>query len=140
MASAVRALPSATHPTFLPQSIPSSAPVESVSPLPLQHSWVFWTMQKEPKKRPVPQNTGQSDADTGAVAATDAAPNINYHVNYSDAITKLCSFSTVEEFWAGYSHLKRPHDLPLSTDLFLFKEGLRPTWEGVGNFNQLLLP
>ncbi|KAI9341429.1 translation initiation factor eIF 4e-like domain-containing protein [Obelidium mucronatum] len=105
----------------------------------LQHSWVFWTMHKEPKRKDLKDKsldlesaaastgTGASGAASSSTAPPTTQPAAN--INYSDAITKLTTFSTVEEFWAGYSHLKRPHELPTASDLFLFKEGLRPTWE-----------
>ncbi|KAI9342498.1 translation initiation factor eIF 4e-like domain-containing protein, partial [Zopfochytrium polystomum] len=49
--------------------------------------------------------------------------------NYSTAIRKLATFSTCEQFWGVYSRMKRPHELNVVSDYFLFKEGLRPTWE-----------
>ncbi len=36
--------------------------------------------------------------------------------NFEDAIKKIGTFDTVEDFWAIYQHLKRPDDLPAKTD------------------------
>jgi len=36
--------------------------------------------------------------------------------NFEDAIKKIGSFDTVEDFWAVYQHLKRPEDIPSKTD------------------------
>jgi translation initiation factor 4E len=52
---------------------------------------------------------------------------------------KLAAFSTVEEFFGVYSRMKRPQDLPILTDYFLFKEGLRPTWEGMSWLGDLYI-
>ncbi|KAJ3028829.1 UNVERIFIED_CONTAM: Eukaryotic translation initiation factor 4E type 2 [Siphonaria sp. JEL0065] len=82
-------------------------------------------MHKEPK-RTKDKSIIEADLATSATSTTAAAST---NINYSDAITKLSTFGTVEEFWAGYSHLKRPHELLPASDLFLFKDGLRPTWE-----------
>ncbi len=41
----------------------------------------------------------------------------------------MCSVGAVEEFFAVYSHLKRPSALPLVSDYHLFKSGIRPIWE-----------
>ncbi|KAJ3095015.1 Eukaryotic translation initiation factor 4E type 2 [Phlyctochytrium planicorne] len=41
----------------------------------------------------------------------------------------MVSFSTAEEFWGAYKLLKRPSDLPAISDIFIFKDGLKPTWE-----------
>jgi len=36
--------------------------------------------------------------------------------NFEDAIKKIGTFDTVEDFWAIYQHLKRPDDLPFKMD------------------------
>ncbi len=36
--------------------------------------------------------------------------------NFEDAIKKIGTFDTVEDFWAIYQHLKRPEDIPAKTD------------------------
>jgi len=43
--------------------------------------------------------------------------------------------SALEEFWEtyGYNFLKRPNDLPTTTDYHFFREGIKPTWEDEGN-------
>lgn len=41
----------------------------------------------------------------------------------------MTRFIQVEEFWAAYSHLRRPSDLPNISDYHLFKQGVRPVWE-----------
>ncbi|CAB5369275.1 unnamed protein product [Rhizophagus irregularis] len=40
-----------------------------------------------------------------------------------------------EDFWAVYSHLRRPHELPNISDYHLFKQGVRPVWEDDTNIN-----
>ncbi|KAJ1540995.1 hypothetical protein HK405_010955 [Cladochytrium tenue] len=74
---------------------------------PLTYSWVFWVLPRDP--------------------ATKYEKN-----TYMSAIRKLSTFSTCEEFWGVYSRLRRPQDLLTVSDYFLFKEGLRPIWEGRG--------
>lgn len=41
----------------------------------------------------------------------------------------LCKFSTAQEFWKVFSHLKRPSSLPSVSDYHVFKQGIRPVWE-----------
>ncbi|TPX70136.1 hypothetical protein SpCBS45565_g01907 [Spizellomyces sp. 'palustris'] len=69
---------------------------------PLRFTWVFWFMHREP---------GSKIQD------------------YNNAIKKIATFSTVEEFWGVYSRLKRPMDLHNISDYHLFKQGIRPIWE-----------
>ncbi|KAI8615690.1 translation initiation factor eIF 4e-like domain-containing protein [Chytriomyces sp. MP71] len=132
-------------------------PQPETQSLALQNAWVFWTMHKEHKKKdhthrdtanPNPNASTASEAADPILNSAASAPPASTttgpgpsvqpaasssggggSANYSDAIIKLCTFSSIDQFWMGYSHLKRPHELPTASDLFLFKEGLRPTWE-----------
>ena len=45
----------------------------------------------------------------------------------------MCKFSTAQEFWKVYSHLKRPSALPTVSDYHFFKDGIRPVWEDEEN-------
>lgn len=49
--------------------------------------------------------------------------------DYNGSIKKVGRFSTVQEFWGVYSHLKRPSETGHVTEFHLFKEGIRPIWE-----------
>ena len=40
----------------------------------------------------------------------------------------------VEQFWAYYSYMARPGDLPGNSNIHLFKHGIRPMWEVSFNF------
>ncbi|RUP46927.1 translation initiation factor 4e [Jimgerdemannia flammicorona] len=63
---------------------------------PLHYTWVFWFMHRPP----------------GAKIT-----------NYESSMKKIAAFSSVEDFWAVYSHLRRPHELPNISDYHLFKQG-----------------
>jgi translation initiation factor 4E len=41
----------------------------------------------------------------------------------------LGSFETVEDFWRHYIHIKRPSQLDVLHNLYLFREDLKPMWE-----------
>jgi len=47
---------------------------------------------------------------------------------YEEAVTKIASFSTVEEFWNIYSYLKRIDELE-KFDYLLFRDSIAPMWE-----------
>ncbi|CAF1254021.1 unnamed protein product [Adineta ricciae] len=57
----------------------------------------------------------------------------NSAVNYDSCLKKLGTFGSIEEFWCYYDHMKFPADLPLYSDVHLFKENLKPMWEEEGN-------
>ncbi|EKV10909.1 Translation initiation factor eIF4E3, putative [Penicillium digitatum] len=53
--------------------------------------------------------------------------------DYEKSTVPLASMSSVESFWAVYSHLKRPSLLPTVSDYHIFKKGIRPVWEDEAN-------
>ncbi|EDN02659.1 conserved hypothetical protein [Histoplasma mississippiense (nom. inval.)] len=55
------------------------------------------------------------------------------HSDYEKSTIALASISSVESFWAVYSHLKRPSQLPSVSDYHIFKKGIRPVWEDEAN-------
>ena len=44
-----------------------------------------------------------------------------------------CIMNQVEEFWAVYQYMKRADELPVVTDVHLFKKGIMPVWEDEQN-------
>jgi len=78
---------------------------DSASIHPLKYTWTFWCMCRQPGK--------------GAGSAS----------NYSAANKKIASFSSVEDFWAIYSHLVRSAKLTPTTTYSLFRHPITPTWE-----------
>ncbi|CAG8599935.1 2429_t:CDS:2 [Diversispora eburnea] len=75
---------------------------------PLHFTWVFWFMHRIPGSK---------------------------ILNYESSMKKIAAFSSIEDFWAVYSHLRRPHELPNISDYHLFKQGVRPVWEDDTNIN-----
>ncbi|KAF9278893.1 Eukaryotic translation initiation factor 4E type 2 [Linnemannia elongata] len=75
---------------------------------PLHFNWVFWFMHRAPGSK---------------------------ILNYESSMKKIATFGSVEDFWAVYSHLKRPHELPNVSDYHLFKQGVRPVWEDATNID-----
>jgi hypothetical protein len=57
-------------------------------------------------------------------------------VNYSDyenQVKKLSSFSTIEEFWKIFQHLKKADELGVGVEFDLFKNNIKPIWEEEDN-------
>ncbi|KAJ1919485.1 hypothetical protein H4219_001956 [Mycoemilia scoparia] len=75
---------------------------------PLRFTWTFWFMHRNP---------GQKVAD------------------YEGSMNKIASFSSIEDYWAVYSHLNYPNAVPSISDYHLFKKGIRPMWEDKENIN-----
>ncbi|KAK9761726.1 hypothetical protein K7432_013150 [Basidiobolus ranarum] len=108
---ALAAVPSSTGSlTSSPGSITPAGNVSQSTPgiHPLHYTWVFWFMHRPPGQK---------------------------ILNYESAMKKIAAFSSIEDFWAVYSHLRRPHELPTISDYHLFKQGVRPVWEDDTNIN-----
>ena len=60
-------------------------------------------------------------------------PPTSKYSDYEKSTIPLAHFSTVESFWAVYTHLKRPSTLPSVSDYHIFRKGIRPVWEDEEN-------
>lgn len=60
-------------------------------------------------------------------------PPTSKYSDYEKSTIPLVHFSTVEAFWAVYTHLKRPSTLPSVSDYHIFRKGIRPVWEDEEN-------
>lgn len=75
---------------------------------PLQYTYCFWFSKRPPGK----------NHDTAT-----------FEKNMKVAGT----FSSVEQFWSLYTHMKRVTELPHHNDIHLFKYGIKPLWEDEAN-------
>jgi translation initiation factor 4E len=73
----------------------------------LRYSWVFWF------RPPISKSNG--------------------YLEYEKTLHAMAGFSTAEDFFTIYRHLKRPSTLPLVSDYHIFKKGIRPVWEDEEN-------
>ena len=70
--------------------------------LPLNSTWTFWYASRKEK---------------------------DHHIPYSDRLTKIAEFSTLQDFFKYYLYLKPVYDIERNVDIGLFKEGYKPLWE-----------
>ncbi|KAH8242231.1 hypothetical protein KR026_010404, partial [Drosophila bipectinata] len=66
---------------------------------PLEHTWTLWHWEND------------------------------RHKSWSDMLSDVTSFNTVEDFFSVYYFIKPPSDLKIYNDYMVFKEGVRPMWE-----------
>ena len=55
--------------------------------------------------------------------------------DFESELKSLKTFSTVEEFWGLFLHMKTPSQLETGSKLFLFQGNIRPVWEDEMNKN-----
>jgi len=75
---------------------------ENQEPLPLNSTWTFWYASRKEK---------------------------DHHIPYSDRLTKIAEFSTLQDFFKYYLYLKPVYEIERNVDIGLFKEGYKPLWE-----------
>ncbi|KAG9392572.1 Translation Initiation factor eIF- 4e [Carpediemonas membranifera] len=57
-------------------------------------------------------------------------------VDWAKNIIEMCSFDTVEDFWALYQHIIKPNFADkASQSLMLFRSHIKPLWEDPANAN-----
>uniref|UniRef100_A0A0K0D051 eIF-4F 25 kDa subunit n=1 Tax=Angiostrongylus cantonensis TaxID=6313 RepID=A0A0K0D051_ANGCA len=66
---------------------------------PLKHKWTYWYL------------------------------NDDRQASWEDRLKPVCTFSTVEEFWALYNNIRPPSGLNCLCDYSVFKSGIPPMWE-----------
>lgn len=70
---------------------------------PLQHTWTLWYLELDRSK------------------------------SWAESMNEVASFSTVEDFWSLYNHIRGPSEIKVGTDYMLFKSHIRPMWEDEAN-------
>ena len=78
---------------------------------PLQRDYHFWFSKSKENKK------GMSKED------------------FESELKSLKTFSTVEEFWGLFLHMKTPSQLETGSKVFLFQSSIRPLWEDEMNKN-----
>lgn len=48
---------------------------------------------------------------------------------YENQVKKLADFSTIEEFWEIFQHIRKPDSCRTGIELHLFKSNIKPMWE-----------
>lgn len=104
-----RAVPKRSVSNLRPPPAQGTEPAAAIvkandTPWPLKYTWVVWYR---------PPTSKNSD--------------------YEKSTKAMCKMATAQQFWAVYSHLKRPSALPTVSDYHFFKEGIRPVWEDEEN-------
>jgi len=92
--------------------------VATETPHPLQSSFCFTYMRRQPAKKTTEEG--------GETKTQNPNP-------YETSIKTICEVGTVESFWSAYDFLTRPGDLPNTTDYHVFRSGIKPTWEDESN-------
>ncbi|KAI5289939.1 hypothetical protein KEM54_002840 [Ascosphaera aggregata] len=104
-----------------------------------------WSRPKEINKEvsSIPSNIAAGTADAAGTTVKDHPlkatwvvwyrPPTSKYSDYEKSTIALASISTVESFWAVYSHLKHPSQLPTVSDYHIFRKDIRPVWEDEAN-------
>ena len=75
---------------------------ENIENMPLNSSWTFWYASRKEK---------------------------DHHIPYSERLTKIAEFNTLQDFFKYYLYLKPVNEIDRNVDIGLFKGGYQPLWE-----------
>lgn len=57
----------------------------------------------------------------------------NKDKSWEENLRVVSPFSSVEDFWSIYNHIKSASELRTGCSYFVFKDGIKPMWEDAGN-------
>ncbi len=77
----------------------------------LQHRYCFWYIHRDQNGRQV--NMPAQD--------------------YEKSIKQIGEFDSIEGFWKIYNHISKPSDIPATSELHMFRSGIKPIWEDEQN-------
>ncbi|GAA6025815.1 hypothetical protein JCM10207_000643 [Rhodosporidiobolus poonsookiae] len=63
----------------------------------------------------------------------DSASKQDKAKSWDEALSKVVSFQSVEDFWGLYNNIVAPSLLSANSNYYLFKEGIKPAWEDAAN-------
>lgn len=71
------------------------------------------------------------DSETPSAPTTTTMTTNDAVEDWAKSLKRVATFHTVEDFWRVYGHMTRPSEMTASTDLHMFREGIKPVWEYV---------
>jgi hypothetical protein len=92
---------------------------------PLHYTWVFWFMHRPPGAKITNYESGMKKI----ASVSSVSQKLHAILLLTSMHSNTSLLKQIEDYWAVYSHLKRPKDLPNISDYHLFKQGVRPVWE-----------
>lgn len=111
----------------------SLAPLPSVGEHALHTGHTIWLIRRQKTQRGNAGGGGKKK-DEEAELAAPAPPATNDAVeDWAKSLKKVATFHSVEGFWQVYGHMTRPSEMTASTDLHMFREGIKPVWEDPAN-------
>ena len=84
------------------EDIKKEEPKENIENMPLNSTWTFWYASRKEK---------------------------DHHIPYSERLTKIAEFNTLQDFFKYYLYLKPVNEIDRNVDIGLFKGGYQPLWE-----------
>lgn len=132
----------------LPKKDPIKTAEDTLKDIPPDHHvlpycWTIWHHSRsKPKQKDVEEE--ESSAAAGAASASgstseaDSAVAVNSYLQTTSEIEfpklsndaeQTANIGSLEQMWACLSTLKKTYELPIGTELLIFKSGVNPVWE-----------
>jgi len=120
------------HPNVdLPKRDPIKLSQEIISKIPPDHHilpycWTIWHHSRSKLKKEHPEDLSS----TGGVDSYLQTTNeIDFLCAADQGQTTTNSIGSIEQLWMSLSSIKKTYELPIGTELLIFKTGINPVWE-----------
>lgn len=133
----------------LPKKDPAKTAEETLNKIPSDHHVLpyCWTIWHHSRAKPKQREAEEDAAVAAAVAATStgseesgeaAAVAVNSYLQTTNEIEfprvdnpneTTTNIGSLEQMWSCLASLKKTYELPIGTELLIFKSGVNPVWE-----------
>ncbi|KAG2734600.1 hypothetical protein G9P44_002606 [Scheffersomyces stipitis] len=127
---------------LLPKRDPIKSSQETLSRIPPEHHILpyCWTVWHHSRSRLKQKETSSPSEDENSTNAAPAAAAVDSYlqttneieflsISGEDSVSTTKSIGSLEQLWMSLSSIKKTYELPIGTELLIFKSGINPVWE-----------
>ncbi|ANZ73118.1 BA75_01734T0 [Komagataella pastoris] len=120
------------------------------APHSMQYSWTFWhhvrgketenattsgsiAEPSEQEKKDTSSESSKLDWQNTLDQYLQTVKQVEFPSVANGGATSTTNIDSCEQLWQSLSNLRKVSDLPVGTELFLFKSGIKPVWEDPAN-------
>lgn len=104
----------------------------------LSYCWSVWhhsrskAKQQEKEREKEKEKEKEDDANPNVAAAVDSYLQTTNEIKFVDVNNSqqsVINIGSIEQLWLSLSSIKKSYELPIGSELLIFKSGVNPVWE-----------
>ena len=95
----------------------------------LQTEWSFWFEKKDRSSATTPPTSSSAPSLKEDAAEYRSKEGGGEEEAEDDGMVQIGSFNTIEKFWGHYVHMQKASELPVDSNIYLFRKDLEPVQE-----------